>query len=259
MSYMLHKKTWNQIKNETKKRKTVIVPLGSMEAHGPHNPVGSCYLLAEAVSNSVGEKTNISVTPLIPFGVSDMYQHFPGTITVSSNTLSLYVKEVSNSLIRSGFNKIIFFSAHGGNNIPVLKELALELRETKGLLCPVVHLWGIISQLVKPGLWGENIVPGHGGEPTTSVIQYLFPELVKIDKARHNPLINPIKDFSSLSHDSHKLNNITYTIPLFADEITENSATGNSTKASKEVGRVLYEQLIEHLVDFVTKIDEINV
>jgi creatinine amidohydrolase len=258
MSYKLHEKTWQVINNETKKSKTVIVPLGSMEAHGPHNPVGSCYILAESVSKSVGEKTKIPVTPVIPFGVSDPYQHFPGTITVSSNTLYLYVKEVSYSLIRSGFKKIIFFSAHGGNNLSVLKELALELRETKGTLCPVVHLWGILSQLVKPGLWGEGIVPGHGGEPTTSVIQYLYPDLVKIDEIKTNVIKNPLKGFETMSHDSHKLNSVTYNIPLFAEEITGNSATGNPTRASRDIGRVLYEKLIEHLTDFVIKIEKLD-
>ena len=258
MSYKLHEKTWQVIKDETKKRKTVIVPLGSMEAHGPHNPVGSCYILAESCSKSVGEKTKVPITPVIPFGVSDPYQNFPGTITVSSNALSLYVKEASYSLVRSGFKKIIFFSAHGGNNLSILRELALELRETRGALCPVVHLWGVLSQLVEPGLWGEGIVPGHGGEPTTSVIQYLYPDLVKVDEIKANVVKNPLKGFVTISHDSHKLNGVVYNIPLFAEEITQNSATGNPTRASKDIGRVLYEKLVEHLTDFVIKIEKLD-
>ena len=258
MSFYLHKKTWVTIKEEVKQRKTVIVPLGSMEAHGPHNPVGSCYLLAESASKSVGEKTKIPVTPVIPFGVSDPYRNFPGTITVSSNSLSNYMKDVCQSLIESGYKKIIFFSAHGGNNLPVLRELALDLRKSTNVLCPVVHLWGLLSQLVKPGLWGKDLVPGHGGEPTTSTILYLYPELVDIEKAKPPTINNPLEGFQTLSHESQKLNGLTYNIPLFADEITDNSATGDPTKASKEIGQILYNQLIDCLVEFVLKIDKLD-
>ena len=61
-----------------------------------------------------------------------------------------------------------------------------------------------------------------------------------------------------MSHDSHKLNGVVYNIPLFAEEITENSATGNPTRASKDIGRVLYEKLVEHLTDFVIKIEKLD-
>jgi creatinine amidohydrolase len=259
MSFYLHKKNWVTIKEEVKHCKTVIVPLGSMEAHGPHNPVGCCYLLADSASKSVGEITKIPVTPVIPFGVSDPYLNFPGTITVTSNSLSNYVKDVCQSLIRSGYKKIIFFSAHGGNNLPVLREIALELRKSTNVLCPVVHLWGLLSQLVKPGLWGKEITPGHGGEPTTSTILYLHPELVDIENAKNPTINNPLEGFQTLSHESQKLNGLTYNIPLFAEEITSNSTTGNPSKASKETGQILYNQLIDCLVEFVEKIDKLDI
>ncbi len=184
MSYYLYEKSWKAIKDDIKISDTIIVPLGALEAHGPHNPVGSCYMLAEAASKDVGRRTGILVTPTIPFGVSDYYQNFPGTITVSSDSLYRYMEEVCKSLIRSGFKKIIFFSAHGGNNLPVLRELSGKLRETHGVLCAVLHIWGLVGALTPPELMETGVHQGHGGDPTTSVILHLHPELVDADEAK---------------------------------------------------------------------------
>ncbi len=103
MSYVLHNKSWKMIDEEVENNNTVIVPFGSLEAHGPHKPVGCCYLLAEASSKEVGERTGVPVTPIIPFGVSHSYMNFPGTITVDSQALYSYAYQVSKSLVRSGY------------------------------------------------------------------------------------------------------------------------------------------------------------
>ena len=134
MSNEIHLKSWATISVEVKTTDNVIVPLGSMEAHGPHKPVGCCYLLAKVATSEVSKRTNIPVTPVIPFGVSPPYKHFPGTVTVSMETLGRYVYEASESLVKAGFNRILFFSAHGGNNLSVLREISFRLREEYDVL-----------------------------------------------------------------------------------------------------------------------------
>ena len=234
------------------------MPLGALEAHGPHNPVGCCYLLAESASKSVGEITGITVTPVIPFGVSTPYQNFPGTITVQSHVLQEYVTDVCQSLIRTGYKKIIFFSAHGGNNLPVLKEIALNLRRTDEVLCSVVHVWGMIGQLAQTYNWGEDVKMGHGGEPTTSTMLYLYPELVELEKRIAETKKNPIANITALSHERFLFDNLIFNIPLFAEEISDSSVLGDSSRTSAEIGRQLYESLISNLVAFVQNFDSID-
>lgn len=258
MKFYIHEKSWDTIKEELKTSKTVIVPLGALEAHGPQNPVGCCYLLAESASKSVGEKTGITVTPVIPFGVSTPYQNFPGTITVQSRVLQDYVLDVCRSLVRAGYKKIVFFSAHGGNNLPVLKEVALNLRESHGVLCAVVHLWGIVGQLAQASDWGEGVVMGHGGEPTTSTILHLYPELVDLNKTKVEPKKNPLESFTALSHENFLFDGVRFNIPLFAEEISDSSVLGDPTKASSEVGKQLYDRLITLLVAFVENFEKVN-
>jgi creatinine amidohydrolase len=258
MSYRLESKSWVKIQKEVKDNDTVIVPLGSLEAHGTHKPVGCCYLLAKASSEDVGLRTGIPVTPIIPFGVSSSYKNFSGTITVSMNTLSQYVYEACESLVRTGFKKIIFFSAHGGNNLPVLREISFKLREKYGALCAVLHIWGIISKMAPKDFWERDQKLGHGGDPTTSVMLHLYPELVEMSKIEYDILEQKMENFKTLSYSNHEFKELTQNIYLFAEEVQPNGYMGDPKKASAIKGRELYEETIDYLVDFVNAFSRLS-
>jgi creatinine amidohydrolase len=258
MSYYLHEKSWTTIKEDLETSETVIIPLGALEAHGPHNPVGCCFMLAEVASREVGRRTGISVTPTIPFGVSYAYKNFPGTITVNSEALRGYVSEVCSSLVQSGFRKIAFFSAHGGNNLSVLKELSSELREKHDVLCAVLHIWGLIKPLTPPGMMESNLKLGHGGDPTTSVMLHLFPELVDLSKANWKPLKQPLKGFKTTSYATHTFNQIPLNIALMAEEVAESGLMGDPTKALRDKGEKLYNSLIDYLVAFMEAFEKLD-
>jgi creatinine amidohydrolase len=258
MSFYLHDKSWKTIENDLKSSDTVIVPLGALEAHGPHNPVGCCFMLAEVASREVGRRTGISVTPTIPFGVSHAYKNFPGTITVNSEALMGYVSEVCLSLVRSGFRKIAFFSAHGGNNLSVLRELSSELREQHGVLCTVLHLWGLIKPLTPPEMMEPNLKLGHGGDPTTSVMLHIFPDLVDLSKANWKPLRQPLKGFKTTSYGTHTFKEIPLNIVLRAEEVAESGLMGDPSKALRDKGEKLYNSLIDYIVTFIEAFEKLD-
>lgn len=251
MSFRLHHKSWVTVSEGLEESDTVIIPLGSLEAHGAHKPVGCCYLLAEAASRDVGEKTGVTVTPVVPFGVSDSYKNFPGTVTVSMDSLNRYVTDVAESLVRSGFRKILFFSAHGGNNLPVLREISFRMRERHGALCAVVHVWGMISRMAPPGFWDPDQRLGHGGEPTTSVMLHLHPELVDMSRAKDKELRQPMEGLETKSYGVHWFEGVPQSVYLFAEEVEPSGFMGDPTRASAERGKILYENAVDHLVGLV--------
>jgi len=251
MSFFLHHKSWVTVEEELRIGDTVILPLGSMEAHGPHKPVGCCYLLAEASSRDVGRRTGIPVTPVIPFGVSYSYKNFPGTMTVSSETLSRYVYEACQGLVRTGFKKIAFFSAHGGENLSVLRELSLKLRDESEVLCTVLHIWGLVSLFAPSGFWEPGQRMGHGGDPTTSVMLYLHPELVDMSRAVSTPLRQPFEGLRTTSYSTHEFKGLPLTVSLFAEEVETSGLMGDPTKASAEKGKILYNKMIDYLAEFM--------
>jgi creatinine amidohydrolase len=248
--------SWVEIKEPLKRTNTVLVPLGNLEQHGPHCPVGSCFFLADMTGRLIGEKAKVPVTPTIPFGVSNPYKNFPGSLNVSTEILHNLVKAVSEDLIHHGFKKIIFLSAHGGGNLPTLRRVSEELREEKGTLFAIVHLWGLLMQFLKNHT-EQDVSMGHGGDPVTSVMLYLKPDLVDMTQARWDPLKTPIAGMSSVSHSTQKFKNINISIPLFGEEVSEIGVYANPTKASKEKGEKIYNLLIDYLVEFVQNFENL--
>lgn len=247
-----------RIREELTGDDTVIIPFGSLEAHGPHKPVGCCYLLAEASSRDIGRRTNVTVTPVIPFGVSRSYMNFPGTITVDFSTLYEYAHQVALSLVRSGFKKIVFLSAHGGMNLSVLRELSYRLREDHGVLCAVIHVWGMISRMAPDGFWEPGQRLGHGGDPVTSVMLYLHPELVDMSKAVDRPLGEVLEGFKAKSYGVHEFKGVPMNVYLFAEEVEPSGLMGDPTKASAEKGEYLYRKAVDFIVEFVEAFKELD-
>ena len=99
-----------------KKAKGVcVIPLGAMEKHGPHMPVGSDNIIAERTTILAAEKEPVVVFPTFHFGQVNGLQHFDGSICLSQRlTLELF-DEICDEIARSGFKKILLLNSHGGN------------------------------------------------------------------------------------------------------------------------------------------------
>jgi creatinine amidohydrolase len=258
MKYYLQDMSWMEIQEALKRTDTVIVPIGNLEQHGPQSPVGCCLYLAQETSKHVGNKTHVPVTPTIPVGISNPYKNFPGSLNVSTEVFNDLVKEVCMALIHHGFQRIIFFSAHGGGNLPTLQRVSEELREETGVLCAIIHLWGLLGQLSPEIRTAPGETGGHGGDPVTSVMLYLKPELVDMTKARWVPLKTPLEGLESIHHSTHKFKNINILIPLFGEEVSEIGVYGNPMKASKERGGRLFNTMIDYLVEFVQNFEKMK-
>jgi creatinine amidohydrolase len=104
------------------KRLPVIIPIGLVEAHGPHLPLSVDIDTAGYFSRAIAEKTGAILAPQIYYGFADEMREYPGTIGLSASTLTTVITEISTMFCQSGFTRQIFLSGHGANKIPV--ELA---------------------------------------------------------------------------------------------------------------------------------------
>ena len=148
---------------------TVILPVGSTEQHGPHCPLGTDHVAAEAVSLAVGERTSLLVLPVVPVGVSSHHRQFPGTLWVHPSVFKEYVEAIILSASSHGPRKFIIINGHGGNTAS-LREVAEDMRSDEDVFVAIVNAF-------------PAKLDGHAGEDETSVMLYLHPELVKIDRA----------------------------------------------------------------------------
>ena len=175
------KMTWQQVEEANKRGAAAIFPLGSTEEHGPHVPMGD-FLIAEEVAVRVAQRTDDIVFPCLPFGYSEYFRHYPGTVTLQDETLFRVVEDVVNCLIAHGFKHIVIFNGHKGN-WPTLSHLIRKIRYQQGILIPVVSPLGFaLTSEVLEDLYGNDGI-GHGGEPMGSITTYLFPGSVDLDLA----------------------------------------------------------------------------
>lgn len=146
---------------------TAILPIGSIEQHGPHLPLGTDWIVVQEVAKRVAGKLGACyLLPALPYGTAQEHLGFSGTVTLRPSTLADVIRDIVLSLRLHGITKIIVVSGHGGNWIikPTLRELNLEYPDLM-----VIH--------GRP--MGAKPADIHAGESETSSILYVNEKLVK--------------------------------------------------------------------------------
>jgi len=156
----------------------VVVPVGSIEQHGPHCPVDvdlSIPLQIALRASAVAGGLPLVVAQEIPFGFTHYNQGFVGTLSLRLETFIALVGDVARSLNQDGFERIIFLNGHGGNHHP-LRSIAIQLAEDDIYALAVSH-WDLVGEELRQ--WSERDTGiGHGGEWETSLQLHLRPHLV---------------------------------------------------------------------------------
>lgn len=227
--------TSKEVKETLQRDTTVIFPVGAMEVCGQHCPVGTDHLVAKEVSRMLGERTETVVAPTIPVGDSLSLMGFPGTLTVGTETLYQYIRDISFSLVANGFRRIFFFNTHVYNIYPI--DRAGRDLKPRGILSAQVDFWKFIAPIAE----GLGAKTGHGGETNTSVPLALFPELVDLQSGREEvpgpSLTTKYKGRITIYRD-------------FCD-YSKTGTVGNPSLASGEKGKVFVEKALEILVPFI--------
>ena len=176
-----------QLKSLADVNAIVIVPVGSIEQHGPHLPVKVDALIATEVARRAAMKVRthqpILVTPTVWCGLAEHHMDFCGTLTLDFETFCALLKNLCRSIRHHGFQRIFFLNGHGGN-IAALNVICSEfVRELDGLRVVSGTYWTLpeVAEKFAEILEVQNNVR-HAGEAETSMMLALEPELV--DQAR---------------------------------------------------------------------------
>lgn len=225
-----------------------IIPIGAIEVHGPHLPVGTDSIETYEIGLRAAEKVGVIITPLIWMGNSRSFMDFPGTISVEPETLHRYVHDVTLSLMQNGFNKLVLLDGHGGN-YGILDLLIEEIHiETKALICHV-RVWEMAT-VSKPD--GVPDYDGHGGSSETAVMRVLTPNDVDenefIDSA---PEIALTAYGSVFPGPSSKYTKGPAVFPLSMGEMVEHGHHGDPKWGTQERGEALIEAKVDALVAFL--------
>jgi creatinine amidohydrolase len=248
--------SWYDAGEYFKENDVVIMPVGSIEQHGPHNPLGTDHLVAEGIAIAVGKKTNTTVLPGIPVGVAVHHRQFPGVLWVSPHTFKKYVKEVALAIASHGAKKIVVVNGHGGNNNTLLL-VAQELRREHDIFM-VITSW-----FIRGKAQGAAIAEGgHGGKIETALNMYFHPgsvnkeRLVKADKQKEKLGELEMQGFQRLPLGIVAMDTIDLTDQGLMGPA---GATTSAEGASSEVGKKFVEPYIDELSQFVEQLKEIDV
>ena len=234
--------TSKDLKEAIGKDTAVILPVGATEVCGQHCPVGTDHLTAYEMAKRLGKRTGTLVAPAIPVGDSLPLMGFPGTLTVGTETLYLYIRDICQSLVANGFQRIFFLNTHVYNVYPI-DRVCRELKPG-GILTGQVDFWRLIFQFAETSglVESKNFMIGHAGEVNTSVVMALFPRLVDLNAAREET------PGSSLTG---KYQGKIMTYRDFAD-YSATGTVGYPKFATIEKGNAFIEKFLEYLVQFMS-------
>jgi creatinine amidohydrolase len=155
-----------------------ILPMGSIEQHGPHLPTGTDFFAATAIAIAVAEHTDALVLPLCPLGVTPMHLPYPGTVSLRPQTLQDVVWDIGSSLAAHGCRELVILNWHEGN-IPSLALVAERLHRSLGLAVVTVQACYVAEEKFGPAAGGLT----HGGKIEAWSVLSCRPDLVHLERA----------------------------------------------------------------------------
>lgn len=173
----------------------IVLPVASVEQHGPHLPVYTDTMIGLAVLARAlelrADDGRVWVLPPQAYGKSNEHTGFPGTFGLTAQTLAATLKELARGVHASGLKRLMFLNSHGGNP-EILDYVARDVRQELGLLCFTAHPYrfGLANDVLDGAEEGFGI---HGGEKETSVMLAIAPELVHPE--HYTPELPPVRHF----------------------------------------------------------------
>lgn len=245
MKVWLHENTWEELAELCSQSNGVaLVPVGSVEQHGPHLPLGTdAYVATMLVEDAAIRSRVLAVSPLW-FGWSPHHMVLPGTITIRPEVLIEYLYDVMDSLSKHGFKKIVLVNGHRIVNISWMQIAAERAQRVLGITVKIFDPAWMSRDIIKELGFGAV---GHAEEIETSHMYHKMPHLCHPERARDNPH-KPVELYSvdpSYFHDS--LCYVPNTKQGMQPSVDAAGGTsGEPSKADAEKGRVYHEHLVKN-------------
>jgi creatinine amidohydrolase len=234
-------------------RIVAVQPVGAVEQHGPHLPVRvdaaiNAGIVARAIE-IMPEDLPALILPALPVGKSNEHLAFPGTLSLSYDTLARVWTEIGESVHRAGCRKILFFNSHGGQP-QVMDIVCRELRVKLGMLAVGASWFRTVdnSDLFAAAERRHGI---HAGESETSVMLHLHPDLVDMSKAENfEPLsVAMERDYTILTPEG------AVGFGWQTQDLQSAGACGNAAAADAARGKEVIERAAKALVKLLEEID----
>lgn len=173
--------SWTEFREHMKTDDVVVIPVGMLEQHGLHNPLGTDTFIAEHCAQRIGETAGAVVAPAFPYGYGPEGRRFPGQVSLQVNLFNKILYAYASSYARHGARRFLFVNGHGGNTAAI-RTLGAALYQDFGAICTSTEWWTLLPQLHP-----EWSCRDHGGYYETSCMLAVNPALVDMRSAKAPP------------------------------------------------------------------------
>lgn len=210
-----------------------VLPIGSLEQHGPYLPLVTDTVIACTIAGAVAAAYPVQLLPPVTISCSQEHAAWPGTVSISARTLYSVVRDIADSLRRSGVGNLVLVNGHGGNYV-----LSNVVQESSGMaLFPGVADWA--SARAAAGIETSADSDMHAGELEASILLHAHPDLVK-----------PGYDTSDHLADDRR-----HMLTLGLGPYTESGVVGRPSLASARKGEDLLAGLVESFGQYLEVLD----
>ncbi|HDQ44038.1 MAG TPA: creatininase family protein [bacterium] len=220
---------------------TIVIPLGILEKHGPHLPLGTDLIhVREMVFRAVKQEFSV-VFPPYYFGQIYEARHQPGTIAYSPDLVWRLLQETCDELYRNGFRKIILVNGHGGNAhfLSYFCQSQLSVRKNYAVILFKPEEDPVVEAKIKK--LRATATDGHAGETETSMMLAHRPDLVHLDRCRDEP-----------GEDRNRLSGLPYAdTGIWWYARFPNHYAGDGSEAKEEIGDLILDSGAGQLAELI--------
>jgi creatinine amidohydrolase len=243
---------WPDFEALDPERTLAILPCGAIEQHGPHLPVAVDAVIAEEIARRSAARMTAECAALIlptsQVGKSTEHVRYPGTLTLSAETLTRVWTEIGDSVARAGVRRLVFLNAHGGQ--PQVMEIVCRDLRVRHRMLAVATSWasaGFPEGLVEEAERRHGI---HGGTVETAMMLHLRPELVDMSKAE---AFEPVS--VRIEAENRRLRLVGPTqIGWMAQDLHPMGVAGDASAATAELGSAIVEGVVARYAELLDEV-----
>lgn len=234
-------------------RTIAVLPVAAIEQHGPHLPVSVDACINQGILNEVlrrlPDDLPVTFLPLMPIGKSNEHMAYPGTLTLSAETLIRLWTEIGESVSRAGIRKLVIVNSHGGQ-LQIMDIVARDLRVRLGMLV-VTLSYGALGR--PAGLFPDSELRHgiHGGSSETSAILYLRPDLVREAERRNFVPVSVAMEAEYV----HLRPEGRIGFGWQTQDLNPAGACGNALDADAERGRLIVEHAAARFIELLREVE----
>jgi len=233
------------------KRTPVVLPIAAIEQHGPHLPLATDRIIGEYFCGQLSEQLpdKVLVLPAISVGCSEHHLDFPGSLSITHETMLNHITDIFNAVKLHGFTNFLLFNSHGGNL--GIGQVFVEKfgHRNQDVNIHMISWWKVVADKLSQVVEGGFGSTGHAGEFETSLMMLIRPDLVRTDKIEEG-YPNPTADWAK--QDMLQAPKVGH-FKTFK-ELTKKGTFGNPTLASVEKGEQISKIVIHQCLAVIKDI-----